>query len=364
MPGPDRSYGVVATSMTDPDPGRPLPSVTLVVAMRNEAANIGACLESILGQSYPEDRLEILVYDGDSDDGSRSIAERLLAGRPRAAVLGNPLRTQATSWNLGIDAAWGEAIGIVSGHVVLDPGYVAAAVECLYRTGADMVGGPVRAVGQGIRGAAIALAMTTPFGVGGATFRYLDREQEVDTVFMGVCRAETYRRFRFDPTMVRDQDDELSYRLLDAGGRIVCSPSIGSSYVARGSLSALWSQYHAYGFWKVLVASKHPDQVRPRHLAPTALVTAVAVPSVAALWSPLARVALAAVLGSYGMVMTAQVLAVRDRARAQVLAMLPVVYPVLHLAYGVGFLRGLLSRRDGMSVLAAALGTVLRRASS
>jgi len=180
------------------------PTVTLVVAMRNEIAAIEACLRSILEQRYPG-TIELIVADGRSTDGSREVAARMLAGRARTRVLDNPKVTQAAGWNLGIDLASGEIVGIVSGHAVLAEDYVAAAVAALQRTGAHMVGGPVQAIADGRQGEAIALASSTPFGVGGAAFRYTDHARRVDTVFMGVCRRELYQRLRFDEEMVRNQ---------------------------------------------------------------------------------------------------------------------------------------------------------------
>ena len=329
-----------------PDAPPETPFVTLVVAMRNEAESIQACLESILAQDYPADRLEVLVFDGDSTDRSREIAERVLAGRQRAEVRPNPQRIQAVAWNLGIDAAAGDVIGIMSGHAVLAPDYVSAAVDVLARTGAEMVGGPVRALGSGRVAEAIAVATSGPFGVGGAQFRYLDSEKDVDTVFMGVCRADVYRRYRFDEEMVRNQDDELSYRILDAGGRIVCSPAIKSSYRSRTTLARLWRQYFDYGWWKVRVMQKHPAQVRGRHLVPTAFVIAILGGAVVTIALSPGVILFGGVLAAYLSAMAVSITRQRHGARAGVLAVLPAVYLTLHGAYGIGVIAGLLRHRS------------------
>lgn len=338
------------------------PVVSLIVAMKDEADHIATCLQSILAQDYPQERLEILVYDGGSADGSRAIAELLLSQRPMAAVRDNPRRIQAAAWNLGIDAASGDVMGIVSGHAALAHDYVRNAVATLRRTGADMVGGPVRAIGDGPTAEAVAVAMSTPFGVGGATFRYLDHEAEVDTVFMGICPRDVYRAFRFDEEMVRNQDDELSYRLLDAGARIVCSPAIRSSYRSRGTVQGLWRQYFDYGYWKVRVLEKHPDQARIRHVVPAAFVGVILVGAPASVtWRP-AAVASSIIVASY---VAADLLA-SARARrgltSSTLARLPFVYPVLHLAYGAGFIAGLTTghRWTSPRIRAAAIAVVAR----
>ncbi|HEY7132011.1 MAG TPA: glycosyltransferase family 2 protein [Candidatus Limnocylindrales bacterium] len=341
-----------------------LPSVTLVVAMRNEAASIEACLRSLLAQDWPEDRLELLVMDGRSTDDSRAIAERLLAGRPNARVLDNERIIQAAAWNQGIDLAAGDIVGIVSGHAELDPGYVAAAVRTLEETGATLVGGPVVAIGEGPIGEAVAIATSTPFGVGGARHHYVTERAEVDTVFMGLARREDYARLKFDETMVRNQDDELSYRILDEGGRIVCDPAMRSRYRNRSTLAGLWRQQFAYGSWKIRVFQQHPRQARLRHLVPAAFVGALAGSSLLAGVSSLGRAALVATVVTYGAAdLGASALGAaraeadpgpgddggttRPGGRLGLFARLAVVYPTIHLAYGLGGFAGLVRFRDG-----------------
>lgn len=318
------------------------PSVTLVVAMRNEELCILRCLESLAAQDYPSDRLEILVYDGESTDSTVAIAEEFAAKHPGWAVRPNGRRIQAVGWNLGIEAASGEIVGIVSGHSELGPAYVRSAVEALRRTGADMVGGPVRAIGGTPMGEAVAIAVSTPFGVGGARHRYLTKPAVVDTVFMGVCRRETWLRYPFDEAMVRNQDDEMSYRLLDAGGTIVCDPAIQSIYRNRSTLAGLWHQYFDYGRWKVRVLQAHPRQMRLRHLAPLGLVSTLGVGGGLSLISPLARRAALLEVGLYATATIAAAVRYEDRRRPSSALRLALIYPILHVAYGLGMVVGLM----------------------
>jgi succinoglycan biosynthesis protein ExoA len=319
--------------------------VSLLVAMRNEERYIGKTLESIFAQDYPSDRLEVRVYDGDSTDRSREIAEGLCANNPLASVSRNPRITQAAGWNLGIEEARGEILSIVSAHCELAPDYVSTAVETLERTDADMVGGPMRAVGEGSLGEAVAIATSTPFGVGNARFHFTNVEEQVDTVYMGFCRRETYRRLQFDEEMVRDQDDEFSYRLLDEGGRIVCNPEIRSSYNNRSTFRSLWKQYYQYGYWKVRVMQKHPGQVRIRQLVPPGFLAAILVSAGLAPFTTIGRLALIGGLGAYASAnLVASMLAVRSNPKS--LPYLPPTFATLHVAYGSGYLAGLVRFRN------------------
>jgi hypothetical protein len=295
------------------------------------------------------------VLDGQSTDRSGAIAADVLGSRAGTHLVANPGITQARGWNLGIASASADVLGIVSAHAELAPDYVTQAVETLARTKADLVGGPARPVSLGVVGEAIAVGQSTRFGVGGATFRYADVEAEVDTVFMGLCRRSLFERVGvFDAAMDRNQDDEFSFRLRARGGRIVCNPAIRSCYHSRTTLPGLWRQYVAYGFWKVRVILRHPRQASLSHLVPGAFVTSVlALSAGAPWWGPWPFGAVAALYAASSVV--ASVVAARGRWR--VLPLLPLVYAVLHVGYGAGFLGGLVRLVRGAGAGAVAGGT-------
>jgi hypothetical protein len=204
-----------------------------------------------------------------------------------------------------------------------------------------MVGGPVTPHGTGPVPVAIGAAMSSPFGVGGARHHYLDAEAQTDTVFMGLAPRAIYRAFRFDETMVRNQDDELSYRLIEAGHAIVCNPAIRSRYRVRPSIGALARQFWAYGYWKVAVLRRHPRRAKPRHLLPAVVVAGLAVLTPLALVSGRARTLL--VLGSLPYLALDAEIAARHARREGALSgiALAVIFPTMHGSYGAGFAKGL-----------------------
>jgi succinoglycan biosynthesis protein ExoA len=319
------------------------PQVSLLICMRNEANYIERCLASLLAQDYPSESLEICVLDGQSSDGSWGIATRMLDGRANCHLLSNPGITAARGWNMGIERSTGEVIGIVSAHCELAPDYVSQAVETLQRTGADLIGGPMRAFSSGKVGLAIALATSTPFGVGGARFHYTDHEEEVDTVYMGVCWRSIYDRIGcFDANMGCNEDDELSYRLLEHGGRIACNPAIRSYYHNRATFASLWKQYFKYGYWKPVVMQKHPAQMRFRHFVPATFVATLLLSIMAAVFFPGGLTVLLFVAGSYLIANLAASIWTAHRDGWRNLSLLPLVFSTLHLSYGIGFLKGML----------------------
>jgi len=320
-----------------------LPTVSLLVAMGNEAGYIERCIKTLCAQDYSELCLEIFVIDGQTTDGSRQIVKELFKGRPNCHLFDNPKVIQAAAWNIGIEASQSEIIGIVSAHAELAVDYVSKGVETLLRTGADMVGGPVRAYSEGLIGLGVALATSTSFGAGGARFRYTQTEEETDTVYMGICKRELYAQIgKFDEEMVRNQDDELSYRLLKHGGRIVCNPAICSRYFNRSTFGSLWHQYFQYGFWKVRVLQKHPRQMRLSQFVPPSFLLAIILCILLLPMTLVSAVLLALIFGSYLLTNLVASIVVGSQ-EWRLLAILPVIFATVHISYGLGFLTGLAS---------------------
>ena len=223
-----------------------------------------------MAQDYPVELLDIIVADGQSTDDSCAIVRAIIGDHPNCRLIDNPDRIQSCGWNLGIQQCSGDVITIVSAHCELAADYVARAVETLIRTRAALVGGPMRASSSGPVGSAIALGTSSPFGVGGARFHYATSEVEVDTVYQGFCWRELYEVLGgFDTEMVRNQDDELSFRIKAAGGRIVCNPGDQRAGITIEQRSErCFVSTSQYGFWKVRLMQKCASQMRVRHFAP------------------------------------------------------------------------------------------------
>jgi len=317
------------------------PFVTVIMPIRNEAGFIERSLGAVLAQDYPADRLEVLVVDGMSTDGTREKVQAWLALYPNLRLLDNPGRIVPVGMNIGIRAAAGTVIIRVDGHTVLPPNYVSLCVRYLEETGADNVGGTMRAVGTGYLAQAIAAATSSPFGVGNSPFHYSGKAQWVDTVYLGAFRREALERAGlYDETLVRNQDYELNYRIRKAGGRIFYTPEIFACYYGRDGLASLWQQYHQYGLWKARVIARHPGSARPRHLAAPLFVAGLLGLGALAPAVPLARALLGVELASYALASLA--FSVRESLRRGLgfLPALPLVFLVLHLSWGSGFLRG------------------------
>ncbi len=331
-----------------------VPWVSVLLPVRNEARFIERCLGAVFAQNYPPGRVEVLVIDGRSTDDTceraRGVAAR--CGRP-VTVLDNPKLTAPAALNVGLRHARGEVIIRVDGHCEVGPNYLASATRHLAETDASAVGGVLETVTESASADAIAVAMSSRFGVGGSPFRTRTREpaagpstgpaREVDTVaFPAYRRSAIERAGAFDEELVRNQDDEYSYRLRRLGGRILLVPDMPARYFSRAKLTGLARQYFQYGMWKVRVLQKHPRQMKARQFAPPiCLALGISASAGAAFGSAIATSALVALAGLYAAANLAATLFEGGRHGARHLARLPVVFVTLHCAYGLGFLVGL-----------------------
>lgn len=312
------------------------PSVSVIMPIRNEARYLAAAIDSIMAQAYPGP-FDVCLAVAPSDDGTEALAADLAGRYVEVHVVANPAGITPAGLNAAIAATTGDIIVRVDGHAQLSPGYIAQAVRTLMRTGAVNVGGVQRAEGITPLEQAIAVAMTSPLGAGGARFHLGGDQGPVDTVYLGVFRRDALNAVGgFDDTLIRNQDYELNIRLRGAGGIIWFDPELWVTYRPRSSLRALARQYGEYGAWKRFVLRRHPGSLKIRQALPP-LVTAAVLGGV--MLAPWRRITLVAPVG-YLAAIAAGSVATAGVHRPSLVLRLMAVLPTMHLSWGLGFFAG------------------------
>jgi hypothetical protein len=187
------------------------------------------------------------------------------------------------------------------------------------------------------------LAFSHPLGVGNAYFRIgVAGPRWVDTVPYGCFRRELFERVgMFDEEMVRNQDDEFNLRVIGLGGRILLLPDIVSRYYARRSLGAVGRMFYQYGYFKPLVVRK-TERIMTRQLVPPLFVSSLVVTAVLGIWMPAAREAWAGIAGAYTVFLLTGAALAAPKHGVRCAAALAAVFSIMHVSYGVGYLRGIL----------------------
>lgn len=250
--------------------------VSIIIPCRNEEKYISQCLGSLNLQDYPKNKLEIIMVDGASDDGTRKIIESYLDKFTVIKILDNPKKITPISLNIGINNAEGEIIIRMDVHASYESSYVSKCVKYLNEYNADNVGGVIKTVpGENtIIAKAIALALSSKFGAGNSYFRIgSDEPREVDTVPFGCFRKEIFDRIGlFNENLARSQDWELNLRIRRVGGKIVLVPNIEVKYFPKATLKEYFKRNFEDGVW-VIYPYKFVDiPFNVRHYVPLIFV--------------------------------------------------------------------------------------------
>ncbi len=324
-----------------------LPHVTVIVPCRNEEKFIGKCLDSFLCQMGSKKDCEILCVDGISTDRTAEIIKEYSVRDNRVKLITNVAKITPVAMNLALKQAQGDFIVVVSCHAEYASDYIDKCLEVIHRTGADQVGGyiitcPSENTATGV---AIAAATSCLFGVGNSKFRLSGPEQEVDTVPFGMYRREVFKKIGlYDERMVRNQDIELNSRIRKSGGRIIISPEIKATYYSRATYRGIWQQSFSNGLWNPYTIWLAIGSLSLRHFVPLVFVLSPLLLFVGSLL-PLGiifDILFLAVLLSYG------IAALYFSFRLSREKRLPIRYIlwsfiVLHIAYGLGSLWGILT---------------------
>ncbi|MEQ1884615.1 MAG: glycosyltransferase family 2 protein [Bryobacteraceae bacterium] len=317
--------------------------VSVIIPCRNEARFLARCLDSVLANHYPAERMEVLVIDGRSKDGTRDLIAQYAARDPRVRMIDNPDGITPCALNLGIGEASGDVVARVDAHAEIATDYLSNAVAHLETTGASNVGGPMRTLPQdnGFWSGPIIAALSHRFGVGNSYFRIGSPEPRwVDTVFGGCWPRDVFEKVGlFNTGLRRSQDMEFSLRLKAAGLRTLLAPDVRSDYFARTRLKDFIRHNFVNGQWAVL-PFLHSDviPVSLRHLIPLVFAVALLAGLAALPWTPVLLVLVLAPYALAALAASAQV-ALAERRPLRLFQM-PLVFFSLHLSYGLGSIAG------------------------
>lgn len=311
-------------------------TLSIIIPTLNERPHLDELLHSI--QTSDPIEKEIIFVDGGSEDGTLEYLEAISIQQPDIRVIHNPEKYVSQGFNKAFRIARGKYLSLVGAHAVYSPGYFTACVNAIASGQCDVAGGFLVHEGKTITGQAISIAMSSRFGVGNTPFRTSRKRQYVDSVAFAVYdRAVFEKAGLFDEALVRNQDDEFHYRINAMGFKVLLIPDLEVRYFVRDNLSALSKQYFQYGYYKPLVFKKVKSGMRWRHLAPPIFALYVlGIPLVwwysGYLWPLLIYLLIAAIVA----------LSSTTDHRLWVRTML--AFGVIHLAYGFGFLKRLITK--------------------
>ena len=316
--------------------------ISFILPIRNEVKYINQTLDSILNQNNINQVVEILIADGMSDDGTRELIKNLQINNPNIILIDNPEKIVSTGFNRALSKSTGEIIIRVDGHSIIHYDYVSKCKQQLKLKNCACVGGLIQPLSNSIFTKIIRLATSSKFGVGNSKFHYSKISCWSDTVYLGAYKREVFEEIGgYDEELVRNQDDEFNFRLIQNGGKIWLDPSIKSSYYPRDSFTKLFKQYFQYGFYKIRVMQKRRGIASWRHVVPGLFALTLLFGLSIFLFTGNTIPILSLCLPYLSFSLFATILElIKTPSNFISVMMLPITFFILHISYGLGFLLG------------------------
>jgi len=320
--------------------------VSVIIPCRNELRFIDALINTLKAQTWPLDKMEWIIADGESNDGTWERLQEWKKGQSNLTVLRNPHKFVPQALNSALNVAKGDIIVRMDAHSGYPKNYIECLVAGLLEYKADNVGGVwiTKPGSDSNMALAIALATSHPLGIGNAGYRLGGiLPMETDTVPYGCFRRDVFTRFGlYDVDMIRNQDDELNARIIKGGGKIVLLPDLKIDYYARPSIEKMSQMFYQYGLFKPLVNMKVGSPATWRQFAPPALFVASLLCFLALVLGMISVPTFILFVAIYLIPILAISIIIASQKGLKLFPFLLLCFPSIHFSYGYGYVMGLL----------------------
>ena len=315
--------------------------VSVIIPLRNEENHIQQCIQSIISQSYPKNKLEIIFVDGLSEDSTKDVIINYIQKYPNTIrLLDNPHKTVPFAMNIGIKKSVGRYIMRLDAHSEYSNDYITKCISTIENIDADNVGGIAITKGEGFIGEIFSKVLSSKFGVGNSDFRTNGSSGYVDTVPFGTYKRETFAKYGFyDERLTRNQDFELNYRIRKNGGKIYLNSYIKLFYHCKNIISGILKQSYENGKWNIITSKLCPRSMSIRHFIPLFFLTSIIFLPIFALLHTSFALLFFLEIGLYFLLNL--IFSIKLVSKLEQIPFLVVLFFIFHISYGFGSLTGL-----------------------
>ncbi|MFA5240018.1 MAG: glycosyltransferase family 2 protein [Phycisphaerae bacterium] len=324
-----------------------LPFVSILLVVRNGKDYLQDCIDSLIYQDYPREKMEFLFIDGCSEDGTYALLEQKVAELKQqdyqARIFVNEKKILASGWNLGIREAHGDYVCRIDAHSRIPQNFVRKNVACIAK-GEKIVGGMrITEFPKDKSSYLLFLAEKSKFGSGIANYRHKQKAGYVDTIAHAVYSREVFIKVGgYNECLIRNQDMEIHYRMKKAGFKFFYDPTIKSYHLARNKFSELLKQKYGNGKWIALTLMFQPKCFAVRHYVPFIFTFSLIMSLLIGLlgnWMFLKLLSSAYLVGAF--IFTFKALLDKNSKGVRLFCfLLPIIFLSMHLTYGLGTIVG------------------------
>ena len=327
--------------------------ISFIIPSRNEKKYIKKCIEAVLLNNYPQNKIEILVSDGFSEDGTREIVEEFSKKYNFIKLLNNEKKILASAWNRGIENSKGDIIITANAHAEIEKDHFQKCISYMNKYKTDCVGPVLITHPQDTSaiGKSIAAMMSHPFGVGNSKFRIgVNKPTFVDSVHLGAYKKEVFKKIRYNEELVRSQDIEMHGRFHRAGFNMLLVPDIKIHYFTRSDPKGFIKFGFLNGYWITIPWAFGAHMAKIRHLVPMIFVWSITIPTLITFFVPnFYYVSFVIITLYFFLTLLMSLHKTLQTKKMFYFFIMPIIFLIYHLIYGigssVGFLKSLLSKR-------------------
>ena len=321
-------------------------TVAIVIPTLNEERFLSRCLDSVINQSFPFEKMDVMVVDGGSLDKTKDIVKGYHEKHNNIRLLDNPKRIQSVAFNIGVANSKAPYIVRLDAHAFYKPYYIEGCIKGLKENSKrGNVGGQwdIQPQNDSLWATTNAILNYSKFGIGGATYRVGAEAGNVDTVPFGAFprkMIEEIGGMRED--LPRGEDNEYNSRIKKAGYDIYFDPQIECIYYARPTLKASCKQMFANGESIGHLFYIDRDSIGIRHLIPLFFVVGIIIGIAGSfIYSPFLYALTAGLIIYYLCDFVASVIGATKHGW-RFFSPLFIMFPCVHISYGLGTIKGLI----------------------
>jgi glycosyltransferase involved in cell wall biosynthesis len=221
------------------------PKVSVIIPTYNEKERVAKCIESLLSQSYPQDKIEIIVVDDGSTDGTSSFIKKNF---PKVKLITKKNSGAYDSRNKGIAAASGEIIALTDSDCIPSPKWVEKFVNILEKGKIKIVGGKIPHNKHAFMAKAIGIS-----DFGGFQENYKKNNVTCIPTCNLAAKKEIFEKFQFDSNLRSAGDRLFSWNLIETGYKLYYQPSVEVAHEPSLKFSSFLRRKYVYGKDFVLI---------------------------------------------------------------------------------------------------------------
>jgi len=322
--------------------------LSIGIVAYNEEKFLRNLLEDLKNQKYPHGLMEIILIDSMSEDKTRQIMKEFQKENTdfySVQVLENPKKIQAAGWNVAIKNFTGDVLARIDAHTRISSEYSEQVMKNIHE-GEYVVGGIRPCISEKDEHWLNVLLQveTSLFGSSINSSRRSHKKQYVKTMFHAAYRREVFDKVGvFNESLLRTEDNEMHYRIRKAGYKLCYDPEIISYQYARNNFSKMVKQKYSNGKWIGITLKECPKCISFYHLIPCVFVLGIVLTLIMIkLGAKEISIMLWIIYAIFAVVNTI-ISGLKNRFYMRSILM-PAMFLILHVAYGIGTFVGLLKR--------------------